>query len=62
MADIAVGIPVVKQTFARRVFIPVIFKNVRRGVKLYNKSSIDKWGGQLKTTKREIQDFIILES
>ena len=24
-------------------------------------SSIGKWGGQLKTTKREIRNFIILE-
>ena len=24
-------------------------------------SSIAKWGGQLKTTKREIRDFMILE-
>ena len=24
-------------------------------------SSVDKWGGQLKTTKRSIRDFMILE-
>ena len=24
-------------------------------------SSIDQWGGQLKTTKREIRDYMILE-
>ena len=60
MADIVV-VSHNKQTFACRVVVPFIFKNVRRGVKLYNKSSIDKWGGQLKTTKGEIQDFMILE-
>ena len=36
------GIPVVKQTFVCRVVIPLIFKNVRRRKKIYDKYKSEK--------------------
>ena len=36
------GIPVVKQTFVCRVVVPLIFKNVRRRKKIYDKYKSEK--------------------
>ena len=36
------GIPVVKQTFVCRVEVPLIFKNVKRRKKVYNKCKSEK--------------------
>ena len=36
------GIPVVKQTFVCRVDVPLIFKNVRRRKKVYNKCKSER--------------------
>ena len=36
------GIPVVKQTLVCRVDVPLIFKNVRRRKKVYNKCKSEK--------------------
>ena len=40
------------------------YKKMKKMYKLFTPtvlSSADKWGGQLKTTKRDIRDFMILE-
>ena len=46
--------PAVKQTFVRRFDVPLIFKNVRRRKKVYNKCNLKKYPRQI---QHPVTDF-----